>query len=122
MPISLIEKRIVALEDGDLDSKLKIVGHDELAVLSKNFNTMVGEIKNLLKQKERLLSDVSHELRSPLAKIRLMLALMPEHKKVKDVDYLGNKLADLSERVNEVELSISELTNKINRVMGRMGL
>ena len=39
-----------------------------------------------------------------------------------DVDYLGNKLADLSERVNEVELSISDLANKINRVMGRMGL
>ena len=47
----------------------------------------------------------------------------PYPKEVKpDVDYLGNKLADLSERVNEVELSISELTNKINRVMGRMGL
>ena len=86
MPISLIEKRIIALEKGDLDSKLKVVGQDELAVLSKNFNTMVGEIKNLLRQKERLLSDVSHELRTPLAKIRLMLALMPEHKKVKDVD------------------------------------
>ena len=39
-----------------------------------------------------------------------------------DVDYLGNKLADLSERVNEVELSISDLASKIKRVMGRMGL
>ena len=47
----------------------------------------------------------------------------PPPKEVKpDIDYLGNKLADLSERVNEVELSITELTNKINRVMGRMGL
>ena len=47
-----------------------------------------------------------------------------DHKEVKpdEIDYFGNKLADLSERVNEVELSISELTNKINRVMGRMGL
>ena len=46
------------------------------------------------------------------------------HKKVKpdEIDYLGNKLADLSERVNEAELSISDLTNKIKRVMGRMGL
>ena len=85
-PISLIEKRIAALEDGDLDSKIKIVGQDELATLSKKFNAMVDDIKNLLKQKERLLSDVSHELRTPLAKIRLMLALMPEHKKVQDVD------------------------------------
>ena len=39
-----------------------------------------------------------------------------------ELDYLGNKLADLSERVNEVELSISDLANKITRVMGRMGL
>jgi signal transduction histidine kinase len=85
-PIGYIEKRIVALENGDLESELKVLGYDELAVLSTNFNTMVKEIKNLLKQKERLLSDVSHELRTPLAKIRLMLALMPEHKKVQDVD------------------------------------
>ena len=47
----------------------------------------------------------------------------PSPKNIKpDVDYLGNKLADLSERVNEVELSIADLANKINRVMGRMGL
>ena len=39
-----------------------------------------------------------------------------------DINYLGSKLADLSERVNEVELSISDLANKISRVMGRMGL
>ena len=86
MPISLIEKRIVALERGDLDSELKVFGNDELAVLSRNFNEMVKEIKALLRQKERLLSDVSHEPRSPLAKMRLMLALMPGHQKVKDVD------------------------------------
>ena len=47
----------------------------------------------------------------------------PLSKEVKpDVDYLGNKLADLSERVNEVELSIADLSNKIKRIMGRMGL
>ena len=47
-----------------------------------------------------------------------------DHKEVKpdEVDYFGNKLADLSERVNETELSISDLTNKIKRVMDRMGL
>ena len=47
----------------------------------------------------------------------------PPPKKAKsDVNYLGNKLADLSERVNEVELSISDLANKIKRIMDRMGL
>ena len=47
----------------------------------------------------------------------------PLSKEIKpDIDYLGNKLADLSERVNEVELSIADLAGKISRVMGRMGL
>ena len=55
--------------------------------------------------------------------IGMEIKMPPLSKETKpDIDYLGNKLADLSERVNEVELSISDLTNKISRVMGRMGL
>ena len=46
----------------------------------------------------------------------------PDQIKPDEIDYFGNKLADLSERVNEVELSISDLAGKIKRVMGRMGL
>ena len=46
----------------------------------------------------------------------------PEKVKPDEIDYLGNKLADLSQRVNEVELSISDLAGKIKRVMGRLGL
>ena len=55
--------------------------------------------------------------------IGMEIKMPPLSKEVKpDVDYLGNKLADLSERVNEVELSIADLAGKISRVMGRMGL
>ena len=67
-----MQKRIYALEKGDLNSKIKIIGRDELALLSQNFNKLVDEIKKLLKQKERLLADVSHEIRTPLAKMRLI--------------------------------------------------
>ena len=48
----------------------------------------------------------------------------PKGEKVKkdDIDYLGNKLVDLSNRINEVELSMESLSREIKRVMGRMGL
>jgi len=59
--------------------------------------------------------------KGPMPGMEIKMPPLPKETKP-DVDYLGNKLADLSERVNEIELSISELTNKINRVMGRMGL
>ena len=46
----------------------------------------------------------------------------PKGVKKSDVDFIGGELAKISERVNEVELSVSDLTQKIKRVMGRMGL
>ena len=46
----------------------------------------------------------------------------PKGVKKSDVDFIGGELAKLSERLNEAELSISDLTNKLKVVMGRMGL
>ena len=46
----------------------------------------------------------------------------PKEVKKSEVDFIGGELAKISERVNEVELSISDLTNKLKVVMGRMGL
>jgi len=50
--------------------------------------------------------------------------LPPLKEKVKpdEINDLGNKLADLSDRINEVELSMESLGKDIKRVMGRMGL
>ena len=46
----------------------------------------------------------------------------PKGVKKSDVDFIGGELAKLSERINEVELSISDLTVKLKVVTGRMGL
>ena len=46
----------------------------------------------------------------------------PEKVKKSEVDFIGGELAKLSERLNEVELSVSDLTVKIKVVLGRMGL
>ena len=47
-----------------------------------------------------------------------------EHKETKpnDINFIGNELANVSQRVNELELSISDLSIQMKRVMGRMGL
>ena len=46
----------------------------------------------------------------------------PEGVKKSDVDFIGKELATLSERLNEVELSVSDIANKLKVVTGRMGL
>jgi len=113
-PISIIEKRMKALEKGDLDSKIETTGKDELAILSNNLNRIIQEMKTLLNQKERLLSDVSHELRTPLAKIRLLLTMInPEH--VLSKSGLKAKLKQLGINA-QIESGIVEVSAKIAKI------
>jgi len=82
-PIKLMKKRIYSLQHGNLPSEVPIISNDELADLSKAMNKMIQDIKSLLGQKQQLLLDVSHELRSPLARMRLLIEMIPEHKNQK---------------------------------------
>jgi two-component system sensor histidine kinase CpxA len=49
--------------------------HDELGVLARDFDTMADHVRNLLASKESLMRAMSHELRSPLARLRVALGL-----------------------------------------------
>ena len=46
----------------------------------------------------------------------------PKEKKKDDVDYIGGELVKLSNRLNELELSLEEMRSKVKLVSGRMGL
>ena len=49
--------------------------HDDLGLLANDLDTMAERVRNLLESKQQLLRDVSHELRSPLARLQLALSL-----------------------------------------------
>ena len=59
--------------------------------------------------------------KGPMPGIEVKTPYPKSHKK-SDVDFIGDELVKLSDRLNEAELSISDLTGKIKRVMDRMGL
>jgi two-component system sensor histidine kinase CpxA len=66
------------LAKGDLNARAgEDLGRrsDEIADLVRDFDSMADRIRELLENQKRLLSDVSHELRSPLARLRVALAL-----------------------------------------------
>ena len=79
-PVQLMKNRIKTLEEGDLDSEIEILGEDELADLSKSMNKLIYEVNMLLENKHQLLLEVSHELRSPLARMQFLVEMLPEHK------------------------------------------
>jgi two-component system, OmpR family, sensor histidine kinase CpxA len=61
----------LAARAGDPNSR----GRDEIAGLIRDFDTMAARLENLVKAQSRLLNDISHELRSPLARLNVALGL-----------------------------------------------
>ena len=115
-PINIMQKRIIDLEKGDLDSKIKIKGKDELAVLSQNFNNLTSEIKHLLKQKDRLLSEVSHEFRTPLAKIRLLLEMIRPENRIKKQQAITQAIFNIPRFGKSIKKEAMDVEDKINKI------
>jgi two-component system, OmpR family, sensor kinase len=77
---------------------------DELAELTRAFNDMAERVERLVAGQKELLANVSHELRSPLARIRVALALLPR-------DGEGEA------RLRDVEGDLGELERLIDDVL-----
>ena len=77
-PINRIRKVFRRLADGDLKVRLGkdfLRRRDEIADMAVDFNKMAGRLEDLVRSRDRLLADISHELRSPLARLQLAIAL-----------------------------------------------
>ena len=62
--------------EGDLSVRMPVQGDDEVADLSERFNAAAERIEGLMAAQKSLLANASHELRSPLARIRMGLELV----------------------------------------------
>lgn len=78
-----ITRRLQRLQDGveqlgagDLSARVEVSGRDEVARLAGAFNRAAERIEGLVQRQRRVLASASHELRSPLARIRMTLGLL----------------------------------------------
>lgn len=104
------------LANGDLDTRLNVrqLGGDETDELARDFNSMAEQLQDRMQSQRRLLADVSHELRSPLARLRIALALAQEDREKSDeyllrIEHESERLEDLigqllSTQENELSL------------------
>jgi two-component system sensor histidine kinase CpxA len=82
-PIIRLRKASQQLAAGDLSTRAAAAierRHDELGDLVRDFNAMASRIEDLVSRQRQLISDVSHELRSPLARLNVALDLGRERK------------------------------------------
>jgi two-component system sensor histidine kinase CpxA len=88
---------------GDLDARVRYRGRNEIGRLAASFNEMAARIQTLLTGQRRLLQDVSHELRSPLARLNFAAELArtaPDRQAA--VDRLQREIDRLGSLVDEL--------------------
>ncbi len=77
-PIKKLQSAAKEFSQGKLDTRVaKEMGgrRDEIADLGRDFDQMAARLQGLINNQKQLLSDISHELRSPLARIQVALGL-----------------------------------------------
>ena len=110
-PLRKLQHAVDRFGRGDLTARAESARRDELGQLARTFNRMAERIQTLLSAERRLLLDISHELRSPLA--RLCVAVELARSKSAD-DTMLDRIEKEAERLNSL---VSELL-QVTRVEG----
>ena len=91
-PVTRLRAATQQLAAGDLTARAgdpKSKRRDEIAGLVRDFDTMAARLETLVKAQSRLLNDISHELRSPLARLNVALGLARQRSGPESGDYAG---------------------------------
>ncbi|MDK9704475.1 MAG: ATP-binding protein [Sulfuritalea sp.] len=102
-PLARLEQAVAEVGRGELPELLPETGPRELATLARRFNQMARQVRELLAARTTLLAGVSHDLRTPLARMRLALALLEER--------------PTPERIRRLEKDIEEMDGLIGHVL-----
>jgi two-component system sensor histidine kinase CpxA len=111
-PVKKLKTVVQSFAEGNLDARITPqLGsrHDELADLGREFDHMAERIAALISSQKRLLADISHELRSPLARLTVALELARKNTSGKGVGAL-DRIEMESERVNKLVGQLLALT------------
>jgi len=108
-PVTRLRKAVQSLAAGDLSARAGApVGgrRDELTELMRDFDRMAERIEGLVDSQSRLLKDVSHELRSPLARLSVALGLARQR-----------ATPEVEGSLNRIELEADRLNQLIQRLL-----
>jgi signal transduction histidine kinase len=98
-PLNWLTHGVVEIARGNLDHQVPIRSRDELGELTGALNDMAARVQEMLRARDRLLLDVSHELRSPLTRMKVALEFVGE-------DAVKDKL---QQEIRELEAMVTEL-------------
>ena len=139
--LQLIQSGITKVREGKLNTKVKVVGEDEIAHLAATFNSMTEHIRRLIESQRELTRAVSHELRTPVARIRFAVDMLADtddyDDRMSQRDYIDQDIESLNGLIDEIltyakleegspkmdweEVDLQELVTQIVRETNALG-
>jgi signal transduction histidine kinase len=90
---------------GELAARAPVAGDDEVSSLASTFNSMADRVETLLAAHGRLLMNASHELRSPLTRVRLALELYEVAPRPELMQGMRRDCAEIEDQIEEILLA-----------------
>ena len=100
-----LQTGVESLGAGDFTTRVKVEGGDEVARLAESFNGAAVRIEQLVAAHKSLLANASHDLRTPLTRIRMALELIEQGVEPKRKLQLEQDVAELDALIDEILLA-----------------
>jgi signal transduction histidine kinase len=101
LPIRWMQEGAERIGRGELEYRIPARRHDELGDLSRDINEMADDVQGMLEAKRQLMLAISHELRSPLTRVKVALEFIDDDKTrqsiLEDIAEMERLIADLLE-------------------------
>lgn len=102
-PLSELKNKIKTFSEGNLNIQCASDKHDEIAEVANEFNHAVNMIRELLQSRQLFLRAIMHELKTPIAKGRLMSEMLPDEKSRQRMHSIFERLNLLIDEFAKIE-------------------
>jgi len=109
--LSRIMTSMKIIQEGDYSHKVNMGGNDELTILGNEFNDLTERLQTSEQKRSRFVSDASHELKTPLASIKLLSdSILQYDMDIETVREFVGDIGDEAERLNRMTAKLLSLT------------
>ena len=113
-PVRTLTQSIQLMGRGDFSTRVNIRGRSEFAQMGRTFNNMAERLENLDKQRNQFVSNASHEMKTPLASVKILVETLQGMYPL-DEDMTREFLSDINSEVDRMNRLITDLLSLAKR-------
>ncbi len=107
--LEALQRGVESFGAGQLSQRVDARGHDEVAALGRSFNAAAQRIEALVGSHRSLLANASHELRSPLARMKMALAMLEDAKPEMPSEARAGLRREVEQNIRELDELVEEV-------------